>query len=453
MNAAAPQIAELREHETRLQRVVTVWIATGLLFMLAPGTFLGVLNLIGISNSQSGAAMDPAWLQAHGHAQIFGWIGSFIIGIGFYSLSKMAKLSPVSISRAWTSWALWTSGVLLRWLTNLYAADFGVAWRILLPFSAALELAGFILFFITVRSHRPEPSVNKTAVGRPPVWMRIVILSTFGFFVALAANFVSTIWMAARGSGPALPHLANQHLLPFFSWGFPVLAVWGFNARWLPVFLGLREGNFRLLGAAVAAAIAGLACTAVGAWTLFGVFSLAAAILSATALRVFTRSVQKPKIQGVHPSFPFFVRAAYVWLIVSALLSILAARWDTSGGLWGASRHALTVGFLASMVFAIGQRVLPAFCGMHVLFSPRLMFASLALLMGGCALRVCAEIGAYQGYVPALWPLLPVSAVIEMTAVTLFAGNLLITIAPGRSARAVTAPMPDPLPVRPGPRS
>src|SRR5690349_17227762 len=72
--AGAPQIAELREHETRLQRVVTVWIVSGLLFMLAPGTFLGVLNLIGISNNQSGAATDPAWLQAHGHAQIFGWI-------------------------------------------------------------------------------------------------------------------------------------------------------------------------------------------------------------------------------------------------------------------------------------------------------------------------------------------------------------------------------------------
>jgi hypothetical protein len=283
--------------------------------------------------------------------------------------------------------------------------------------------------------------------------MKIVVLSTFGFFVALAANFISTIWVAARGAGPALPHLLNQRLLPFFSWGFPVLAVWGFNARWLPVFLGLREGKFRLLGAAVAAAIAALACTALGAWTLFGAFSLAAAVLAATALRVFTRSVQRPKIQGVHASFPFFVRTAYVWLIVSALLSIFAARWDTSGGLWGASRHALTVGFLASMVFAIGQRVLPAFCGMHVLFSPRLMFASLALLMSGCALRVCAEIGAYQGYVPALWPLLPVSAVIEMTAVTLFACNLLITIAPGRAPRAATAPMQDPLPARPGRQS
>jgi hypothetical protein len=79
------------------------------------------------------------------------------------------------------------------------------------------------------------------------------------------------------------------------------------------------------------------------------------------------------------------------------------------------------------MVFAIGQRILPAFCGMRVLFSPALMFAGLAMLTAGCGLRVGSEIGAYEGYLPSLWPLLPVSAVIEMTAVTVFAANLLLT--------------------------
>jgi hypothetical protein len=85
------------------------------------------------------------------------------------------------------------------------------------------------------------------------------------------------------------------------------------------------------------------------------------------------------------------------------------------------------VGFISTMVFAIGQRVLPAFCGMRVLFSPRLMFASLGLLNVGCAIRVISETGAYEGFLPSLWPLLPVSAVIEMTAVTVFAANLVLT--------------------------
>ena len=69
----------------------------------------------------------------------------------------------------------------------------------------------------------------------------------------------------------------------------------------------------------------------------------------------------------------------------------------------GASRHALTVGFLAMMVFSVGQRVLPAFSGMRLLFSPRLMFASLAVLNVGCLLRVASEIPAYEADWPPAW--------------------------------------------------
>ena len=120
--------------ESALQQAVTAWIVTGLAFMLLPGTFLGVWNLIAISGQHTAARIDPAWIQAHGHAQIFGWIGSFILGIGFYSLSKMARVARFRMRRVWVSWVLWTAGVLLRWVTNLYQWQ----WREMLPVSAAL---------------------------------------------------------------------------------------------------------------------------------------------------------------------------------------------------------------------------------------------------------------------------------------------------------------------------
>lgn len=90
------------------------------------------------------------------------------------------------------------------------------------------------------------------------------------------------------------------------------------------------------------------------------------------------------------------MRGAYTWLLIAAALGVYAANSDANGGIWGASRHALTVGFLATMVFAIGQRVLPAFCGMRLLFSKKLMFASLAVLNLGCLLRVSSQIPAYE---------------------------------------------------------
>jgi len=81
---------------------------------------------------------------------------------------------------------------------------------------------------------------------------------------------------------------------------------------------------------------------------------------------MFEPARQEAKTRGVHPSFPFFVRMAYVWLLVAALLGAGAVIWDSSGGIWGASRHALTVGFIARMVFCVGQRILPAFAGMRL---------------------------------------------------------------------------------------
>ena len=71
------------QRERQLQMLVSVYVITGLLFMLLPGTFLGVWNLISISNRHGLASLSPSWIQAHGHAQIFGWIGTFIIGIGY----------------------------------------------------------------------------------------------------------------------------------------------------------------------------------------------------------------------------------------------------------------------------------------------------------------------------------------------------------------------------------
>ena len=79
------------------------------------------------------------------------------------------------------------------------------------------------------------------------------------------------------------------------------------------------------------------------------------------------------------------------------------------------------------MVFAIGQRVLPAFAGMRVLYSPRLMLACLLLLNIGCALRVSSDILAYEHYWPPAWGILPVAAICELAAVTVFALNLLLT--------------------------
>ena len=416
----APPSAEImaiaRSREVSLSRLLMAYISTGLVFMLLPGTFLGVWNLLQISGRESVASISPAWLQAHGHAQVFGWIGSFIFGIGFYSIPKLRGAAKPAFGTAWVCWAMWTAGVALRWAANVYAWQ----WRMLLPISAVLELAAFLIFFRALSQHRPEAS------GKPRLepWIWIVISAGIGLLLALATNLAGSIYVSLRGASPAFPHSLDQRYLALMAWGFLVPFVWGFSAQWMSVFLGLKPVRPKLLFGALGANAAGILLTFLG-WTpvATGLFVLGAA-LAIAGLRMFESSRQEPKTRGVHASFPVFIRMAYGWLLAAALLGAAAARWDTSGGIWGASRHALTVGFIAVMVFCVGQRILPAFAGMRLLWSTRLMFAGLALLTTGCLLRVSCEILAYQEYANWAWSVLPVSALLELAGVTAFAMNI-----------------------------
>jgi len=174
----------------------------------------------------------------------------------------------------------------------------------------------------------------------------------------------------------------------------------------------------------------GVALAVAGLFRMAVVLILGSAILAVASLRMFEPAKQPAKTRGVHGTFPYFVRAAYVWLLVAAGLGVWAAfaRGETAG-IWGASRHALTVGFVAAMVFGVGQRVLPAFSGMRHLYSPRLMFFSQVLLIVGCTVRVASEVLAYQEYLHGAWSWLPVSAIIELSAVTIFAANMAATFA------------------------
>jgi len=224
----APAILH-KDREESAQRLMMAYAITGLFFMVLPGTFLGVWNLLAISGGH-GSAVSTAWIQAHGHAQIFGWIGTFILGIGFYSIPKMTSGRVQPAMRGWMAWGLWTSGVGLRWACGFYHLH----WRVLLPLSALLELVGFLIFLNSVRSHRPAASKKNNE--HMPVWILSVLVGTAGFGIALLMNLVVAVSVSLHDTGPAFPLVFEARFLALVSYGFIVPTIWGFSARWLPVF-------------------------------------------------------------------------------------------------------------------------------------------------------------------------------------------------------------------------
>jgi hypothetical protein len=358
---------------------------------------------------------------------LFGWIGSFILGIGFYSQPARGRTAQ---RMQMVCFGFWTSGVLLRWLANIYEWH----WRSLLVTSSSFELIAVLLFLAAARHHkRPESAQPGGARKGVEAWMIAVLLSTLVLSAGVIFNFVECLRLAVFGAAPSFPHVLDQKYLLLLGWGFLAPVVWGFSARWLPAFLALNPLRAKTLRLAVALDFMGIGFGIAGKLVVATIFLAAAAVSVIFALRLFEKPHGPAKVQGIHSSFPVFIRMAYLWLVIAAGMSIWASISDQHGGIWGASRHALTVGFAATMVFSIGPRILPHFCGVTRLFSSQLMFASLLLLQTGCFLRVTSEPTAYEGIAGFAWRVLPISGMLELTGVLIFAFNMAATIAFERS--------------------
>ena len=402
-------------HDPDLSRLLKVYAATGLAFMLLPGTLVGVLNLMKISSAHAAGAADAGWIQAHGHAQIFGWLGTFILGIGYYAIPRL-RLSAFSFRAAWTTYALWTGGVAVRWAVGTWPWQ----WRVLFPLSGALELIAVLIFAFSVYTARPRAKNDS--------WRTSVIFITAAGWAMVAAVAVNAI-ESFRIDAPLFPFAFNQRYLVLITWGFVVPFIWGFSSRWIPPLLGLRTSRMALM-------IPALIALLIGVIVANAVILLIAALLFATAMRLFESAEREPKLRGVHAWTPHFIRLAYAWSIAAAAVAIVAATHPLPNGYAGASRHALTVGFFAAAVFTIGPRVLPAFFNVPRLWSTQMMAASLILLNAGCAMRVVSQIAAYEQISSLAWKTLPLSAVIEMAAVAIFAFNMMMTLL----QRAATTP-------------
>lgn len=397
--------------ERRLARLLAAFVITGLFYMILPGTVLGVWNLVGISSQRELAAISTAWIQAHGHAQFFGWVGTFIIGISLYTLPKFRGAICRSIPVGWAMWAMWSVAVGLRWVAGVSSGVNRAEFLV----SAVLELAVALLLIWQV-----TPAGRKHKPGQ--AW-ELPIFAGFGALASLLA------WQLLLTLGsltvPALPGPADRTLISLAIWAFAFPVVVGYCAKFFPGLLGTAPVHAWGMRAALLLAGAG----AVGFWVevplLAAAGTLCAVGAAAWSLRVFHRPVGGTKTTGVSAQYPRFARLAYVWLAISAGLGFGVAR----PGMLGASRHAFTVGFLAILIFAIGPRILPSFLNSRELWSARAMGISLVLLTAGCTFRVISEPLAYGGVLDAAWKVLPVSAFAELAAVLLFGWNLAMTLA------------------------
>lgn len=299
----------------------------------------------------------------------------------------------------------------VRWLGGVQSEVHPAGLRI----PAALELAvGLLLIW------QCTPAGAKHQKGQ--AWEAPI----FAGFTALVFLLAWQLFLTVQPmESSALPLAADRILISLVIWTFGFPVVLGYSVKFFPGLIGASPAHRTGLRFALALLVPAAAGFLVESTALAAAATSCAVALACWSLRVFHAKAGNPKIAGVDGHYPQFARLAYLWLTLSAALGFGVPR----PGLLGASRHAFTVGFLATLIFSIGPRILPSFLSSRELWSARVMRWSLMLITVGCTLRVVSEPLAYGGIVELAWKVLPISAFAELAAILLFGLNVALSLA------------------------
>jgi hypothetical protein len=412
----------------RAERIHRPFIASALAVTLSLGAGWGALLLFEIGWHGGFEAVNVGYVVAHGAAQLWGFIGLFVVGIAlrYLPMSTGGRRPGLLLLRLLL--AAFLVGVIGGFVWSLAPAE--ISWLAPLTGSALLFAAVLFLVFLLRQLGR---SLHTT-------WGRFI--SAAGIWMVLWACVTLALRCRALVDGPgSYSESMRQLLMELAIFGFALNAIYGFGQKLLSGIVGSStpraaaiEATFWLhnLGAV-------LLTLAHAGWvpfaTLLGVAALATAALSyALGMRGFVRvrrSTARPEVgQAV---LRHYVQLAFFWLL-AGMAMLLAAElfWGARGlnpphAYLGAVRHGLTVGFMTTLILGVGQRLLPIL-GHTLLPFPRLVLPTLVLIGVGNLVRVLSELATPVS--PAAFAVMPLSAVLELSALVLFTTNALRTLWP-----------------------
>lgn len=401
------------------------FILSAMAITLSLGAAWGGYLLLVIGRSGDFVAVDAAAVIAHGEAQLWGFIGLFIVGI---SLRTVLKDAASTRRRQ----QLCRAGL---WLT-LIALAAGVVWSLAPQQLAALGVAGAgLLLVLAVALWSVQWNIVRQKWQA--TWARAVFMS--GLWLVVWAAVTLYLRLQAGSAGPSVySHDERMLIIKLAVFGFAMNSIYGFGQMLLPGLLrigkprlGAIEWSFWLHNVGVAlmfissgfplalsrggiaiaepigslAVCAGAICYAIGQRGLIG------------KRRTSVRLEQGHWILDVYPPL------AFAWLIISLVLlsvgdmQVAITGLPLSHAFTGAVRHALTVGFMTTLILGVGQRLIPVL-EHNVLRTPVLIAPILLCIGVGNLWRVTSQLATLQ--TPIGYWVMPVSAIFEWTALLLF---------------------------------
>jgi hypothetical protein len=379
---SSPNDKGIRQESAQLADVIyRPFFKAGIAVVLTLGAAWGAYLLlrIGLTGRFSAAGLHE--VNAHGHAQIFGWVGLFVMGFAYQAFPRFKHASLAFPGLALTSLGLMLVGIVGRSVGEPLAGTLAWAGPIAIA-SAWLEVAAIGLFVWVILA-------TWRAAGKGLAFYDYYILAALGWFgvqaIAEAVYLAATLGVASREELLALVATWQGAIRDVQIHGFALLMILGVSQRILHHFYGSPAPSRRLsvaalicLNLAITGEVTGLILmrSMGGTWAALWYGSVLLLTGAVVALvwnwRVFGRSPEAD-------SSLKFLRAAYVWLLISLGMLVLLPAYQffllprlapaseaATLAYYGAIRHAITVGFISLMIVGVAARVVPTLNGVDI---------------------------------------------------------------------------------------
>jgi uncharacterized protein involved in response to NO len=340
-----------------------------------------------------------SFIQVHGHAQLVGWTGLFVIGI---SLHVMPRLAGVPLAKPqWLRPILWcvVLGLGLRSIGQAvlpYLIEDAAYPLVAVPvvLSGVLEWFGILgyvgLLLGTLQGVSRGTQRPALLTVRPYFGMMVA-----GWMLYSGLNLVLLIYMARYRQAVVQPAWDRFGLESFI--GLVLLPVaLAFSVRMLPLYLRLRPADWPVRGTAYAYLLAlavrllpivpsvsrlapqlmttmahcgQILTSAVLLWFVWQLDVLTRLRLPWTVHRVLhpgpERRPTRPGLPdyGEFGRFEWLIYAAYAWLVIAALYDGLSGFAGLAGLSWHLSRsplrHFYLLGFITMLIFGMAVRMVP----------------------------------------------------------------------------------------------
>ena len=448
---AAPEVSA-DDAESAYENIYEKFIKTAIIIALTTGCVYGAFILFYMGIQHSLYSVPKVLIETHGHTQIFGWVGLFIMGVSYFVLPRFYAVRIYCGKLANLSFYFMVAGIFLvftyRTLLPLNNICF---FKALIISGCVLEVLAVLMFLIVavktvLSAEKQELETYETFLFSGYLWFLIVTVAHAGI----------VLYMLNSGE-TLIPHAAIYPLRHIQVMGFITLVIFGVLSRTLPAFLGLKTPNakinliimFMLNASVLVRAVSQplmvyYADVNLPFYYVFNTLYFTSGCVELFSIILFLYNLNilsKPEVDfsgmEIEKSYEKFVWAGILWLIVAEIAMMVFTVQESffgvpvSHALIGSYRHAVTVGFITMMIFGFASRIIPISQGIK-LHSYSSLTMTFILINAGSTLRVVFQpLAVHTGSVPA-YLVMGTSGLIESVAILLFGINIWKTMSDGK---------------------